>query len=114
MNQHDLSILLVEDDEVDIKNLKRAFKKVNIGNPLFVARDGVEALEMLRANGEDRLQPRPKIVLLDINMPRMNGIECLTEIRKDPALHALSVFIMTTSPGTAPTSRAPDSRNCSW
>jgi CheY-like chemotaxis protein len=91
-----LNILLVEDDEVDIMNVQRAFKKNNIGNPLFIARNGLEALQMLRNESEEQL-PYIHIILLDINMPKMGGIEFLTEIRKDDALKATSVFVMTTS-----------------
>jgi len=90
-----MTILLVEDDEVDIMNVKRAFKKNNISNPLVVAHNGLEALEILRSDAIDA--PRPKIVLLDLNMPRMGGIEFLKEIRQDPELSSLSVFVMTTS-----------------
>lgn len=90
-----LTILLVEDDEVDIMNVKRAFKKNNISNPLLVAHNGIEALEVLRSTDSD--SPKPKIILLDLNMPRMGGIEFLKEIRQDPALSKLSVFVMTTS-----------------
>ena len=90
-----MTILLVEDDEVDIMNVKRAFKKNNISNPLLIAHNGIEALELLRSKTLDG--PKPKIVLLDLNMPRMGGIEFLKEIRSDSELSALSVFIMTTS-----------------
>jgi CheY-like chemotaxis protein len=90
-----MTILLVEDDEVDIMNVKRAFKKNNISNPLVVAHNGLEALEMLRSDAPDA--PKPKIVLLDLNMPKMGGIEFLKEIRQDPELATLSVFVMTTS-----------------
>jgi len=90
-----MTILLVEDDEVDIMNVKRAFKKNNISNPLVVAHNGIEALELLRSKAVDA--PKPKIVLLDLNMPRMGGIEFLKEIRQDQELSALSVFVMTTS-----------------
>jgi len=90
-----MTILLVEDDEVDVMNVKRAFKKNNISNPLVVASNGIEALEVLRSVSPDN--PRPKIVLLDLNMPRMGGIEFLKEIRQDPELSSLSVFVMTTS-----------------
>ncbi|REA62321.1 response regulator [Dyadobacter luteus] len=90
-----LTILLVEDDEVDIMNVKRAFKKNNISNPLLVAHNGIEALEVLRSTDSDA--PKPKIILLDLNMPRMGGIEFLKEMRQDPALSKLSVFVMTTS-----------------
>lgn len=94
-NQLPLSILLVEDDEVDIMNVKRAFKKNNISNPLLVAHNGLEALEILQT--PQPVVPRPKIVLLDLNMPKMGGIEFLKEIRKDAELNSLSVFVMTTS-----------------
>lgn len=89
-----LNILLVEDDEVDVRSVQRAFKKGNITNPVHVAGNGIEALAMLR--GQTLPQNR-RIVLLDINMPKMNGIEFLREVRKDPALAPLSVVVLTTS-----------------
>ena len=92
-----LNILLVEDDEVDIMNVKRAFKKNNITNPLIIANNGIEALEMLRGDESVKVKPTPRIILLDINMPRMGGLEFLHEIRKDPELKSISVFVMTTS-----------------
>jgi CheY-like chemotaxis protein len=92
-----VNILLIEDDEVDIMNVQRAFRKDNIANPLFIARDGMEALAALRGENPAMRIPHPKVILLDINMPRMNGIEFLTEIRRDPELKSLSVFVMTTS-----------------
>ena len=94
MNDKLINILLVEDDEVDIMNVQRAFKKNKINNPLYIARNGVEALEMLRSN---QISPLPRIILMDINMPKMGGIETLQNIRKDPTLKSISVFIMTTS-----------------
>jgi CheY-like chemotaxis protein len=92
-----INILLVEDDEVDIMNVQRAFKKNNIRNPLFVARNGLEALESLLGIHPDLVVPSPRIILLDINMPKMGGIEFLTEIRKNAHLKSISVFMMTTS-----------------
>ena len=89
-----ITILLVEDDEVDVMNIRRAFKKNKIDNPLHLAENGLEALEQLRGGA---IVPKPKVILLDINMPKMNGIEFLREIRKDPELKSLSVFVMTTS-----------------
>lgn len=93
----ELHILLVEDDEVDIMNVRRSMRQLHLCNHLAVANDGVEALAMLR--GTDGYQPlqRPLLVLLDINMPRMNGIEFLQCIRRDPALQDLSVVVLTTS-----------------
>lgn len=89
-----LNILLVEDDEIDVMNVKRAFIRNHIMNPLYVAGNGEEALRMLRS-GEVPLDRR--IVLLDLNMPRMNGIEFLREVRADPTLNATSVVVLTTS-----------------
>ncbi|AMM52023.1 chemotaxis protein CheY [Rufibacter sp. DG15C] len=93
MEEKVVNILLVEDDEVDIMNVQRAFKKNNINNPLHIAHNGIEALEMLRSNAI----PMPPIIILDINMPKMNGIEFLQELRQDPVLNRISVFVMTTS-----------------
>jgi len=91
-------IILVEDDDIDRMVVTRAFAKNNIKNPLHIARDGEEALEMLKGlNGKEKLDPLPKIMLLDINMPRMNGLELLREIRHDEELQTISVFMLTTS-----------------
>ena len=93
-----VSILLIDDDEVDCMNVQRAFKKSNILNPLIIAHNGLEGLDLLRGtNGLNKIEPIPRIILLDINMPKMNGLEFLKEIRSDKELHSLSVFIMTTS-----------------
>ena len=94
-----VNILLVEDDEVDVMNVTRAFQRSSITNPLYVASNGLEALEMLR--GVEGAQPAVpstrRIILLDINMPKMNGIEFLTELRKDPQLAPTPVIVLTTS-----------------
>lgn len=89
-----LNILLVEDDDVDVMNVRRAFKKNNIANPLFLAGNGVEALEQLRGGTIPRDR---RIILLDLNMPQMNGIEFLRELRADPALNLTPVIVLTTS-----------------
>lgn len=92
-----VNILLVEDDEVDMMAVKRAFRELKIANPVTEAKDGIEALEILRGiNGYSPI-PRPLIILLDLNMPRMGGLEFLDELRKDPELHRCVVFVMTTS-----------------
>lgn len=88
-----INILLVEDDEVDVMNVKRAFKKNHITNPLIIKHNGIEALEALR-NDEVSF---PCIVLLDLNMPKMGGIEFLKEVRADDRLKRITVFVMTTS-----------------
>ncbi|HEX2096468.1 MAG TPA: response regulator [Solirubrobacterales bacterium] len=94
MSPPNLNILLVEDDEVDVMNVRRAFEKAHIANPLYVAGNGVEALAMLRG-GE--IPSHRRLVLLDLNMPRMNGIEFLRELRADPELAATPVVVLTTS-----------------
>ena len=94
MSDKMLNILLVEDDELDVINIRRAFKKGNISNPLFVAGNGEEALAMLRGGEIPRSR---RLVLLDLNMPRMNGIEFLRELRADPELSPTPVVVLTTS-----------------
>lgn len=94
MSNSPLNILLVEDDEIDVMNVKRAFDKNHITNPVFVASNGLQALEKLRS-GE--FPQGRRIILLDLNMPKMNGIEFLRELRNDPALAATPVVVLTTS-----------------
>ena len=89
-----VNILLVEDDEVDVMNVRRAFKKNNIMNPLFVAGNGLEALEILR---QGNVPAERRLVLLDLNMPKMGGIEFLRELRADPELRPTPVVVLTTS-----------------
>ena len=92
------NILLVEDDEVDVMNVQRAFKKNNINNPLYIANNGLEALVMLRGNGNPpSVPPEQRIILLDLNMPKMNGIEFLRELRADHKLRLIPVIVLTTS-----------------
>lgn len=94
MSDKVLNILLVEDDAVDVMNIRRAFKKGNITNPLYVAGNGLDALEMLRGGEIPRTR---RLVLLDLNMPRMNGIEFLRALRADPELSPTPVVVLTTS-----------------
>ena len=89
-----LNILLVEDDEVDVMNVHRAFERNHMTSALFVAGNGIEALSMLRSN----LIPKERrLILLDLNMPKMNGIEFLQALRADPELAATPVVVLTTS-----------------
>jgi len=88
-----ISILLVEEDDVDAENVVRAFKKNRISNPLYVACNGEEALALLR----DKNKPRPGIILLDLNMPVMSGIEFLQIAKTDDDLKSIPVIVLTTS-----------------
>jgi len=93
VSERELAILLVDDDSIDVMNVKRAFAKNNLTNPIHEAKNGIEALEILRRGA---LPPR-RLVLLDLNMPRMNGLEFLRALRTDPELRSTSVVVLTTS-----------------
>lgn len=91
-----IGILLVEDNELDVDLTRAAFEAACISNQMHVAQDGVEALEFLRAPAASGAF-RPDVILLDINMPRMNGLEVLDEIKRDPDLMTIPVIMLTTS-----------------
>lgn len=92
------SLLLIDDDEVDVMTVRRAFKKNNITNPLYIAHDGLEALTMLRGDALPKLLTgQRRLILLDLNMPKMGGIEFLRELRADPELKPIPVIVLTTS-----------------
>ncbi len=98
MLDKDAEILLVEDDRVDIMTVQRALKKNAVSNPLHVARTGLEALGMLRGEGDyEKLDPPPVLILLDLNLPKMSGIEFLREVRADPELKSLRIIVLTSS-----------------
>ncbi len=97
MPEQTINVLLVEDDEVDVMNVRRAFKKANIKNPIFTASNGYEALEILRDTSDTKMPAERRLVLLDLNMPKMGGIEFLQELRSDQKLRATPVVVMTTS-----------------
>lgn len=88
------SILLVEDDELDVISFERTLKKLGIEYDLHIAHNGKEALNLLT---DEQNQIDPDVILLDLNMPKMNGVEFLKTLRGDKKLKHLKVFIMTTS-----------------
>ena len=89
-------VLLVEDDSVDAMTIKRAFKDLNVANPLVHTLNGEEALEYLKSEENKK----PCIILLDLNMPRMNGVELLKIIKADDVLKKIPVVVLTTSRDT--------------
>jgi CheY-like chemotaxis protein len=88
-----VNILVIDDDDIDATALRRALTKLKLLNPLYRAKDGLEGLELLRSGAI----AMPYIILLDINMPRMNGLEFLEALRADPELTHAVVFVLTTS-----------------
>ncbi|HWM85826.1 MAG TPA: response regulator [Kofleriaceae bacterium] len=94
MKDRALHILLVEDDDVDVMNVRRALQRNNITNPIHVASNGLEALQVLRSG---QVPADRRLILLDLNMPKMNGIEFLRELRADPQLAHVPVVVLTTS-----------------
>ena len=96
MSAQPMNVLVVDDDEIDVEGIRRLFRKHKKNVRMRVARDGLEALAVLRGDDPPPLE-RPYLILLDINMPRMNGHEFLHRIRNDPEFRAATVYILTTS-----------------
>jgi CheY-like chemotaxis protein len=92
-----IEILLVEDNLADVRLTKEAFKDGKIANNLHVARDGVEAMEFLRRTGKYSGAPLPDLILLDLNLPKKDGREVLSELKLDPMLKYIPVVVLTTS-----------------
>ncbi|MCY4333562.1 MAG: response regulator [Litoreibacter sp.] len=91
------AILLVDDNDLDVEILTRALAKADINNPVIRAVDGIDALQILKDHAANPHLPEPFVVLLDINMPRMNGLEFLSAMRNDPTLASRQVFVFSTS-----------------
>ncbi len=94
---NEIQILLVEDNEGDILLTLEAFKELKVKNRVEVVRDGAEAIEFLKRQGQFSGSEAPHLILLDINMPKMNGIEVLDFIKNDPRLRLIPVVMLTTS-----------------
>jgi len=97
MDPQPINILLVEDNPGDVRLTVEALKEGKVHNHLAVAPDGVHALAFLRREGEYRDAPRPDVILLDLNLPRMDGREVLSEIKADEQLRRIPVVVLTTS-----------------
>jgi CheY-like chemotaxis protein len=99
-NGHAVEILLVEDDPQDLELALRALKKANLGNRIEVARDGAEALEFVFCEGAHaarRIEDVPKVILLDLKLPKVDGLEVLQRIRSDPRTKTIPVVVLTSS-----------------
>lgn len=92
-----VDLLIVDDNDIDAEQILRNFEKLNLRNDCHRAVDGIEALDMLQGSNGKAPLPRPVVILLDLNMPRMNGLEFLAELRADPALATTPVIVVSTS-----------------
>lgn len=92
-----IDILLVEDSEPDARLTQKALKEGKVKNRLWVVEDGVEAMNFLHQQGSYAGQPRPDLILLDLNLPRKDGRQVLQEIKEDPVLRQIPVVVLTTS-----------------
>jgi two-component system, chemotaxis family, response regulator Rcp1 len=101
VNLHLMNILLVEDSAADVRLTQEAMKDAKVLNELHVARDGVQAMDFLRRTGEHAGAPRPDLVILDLNLPRMDGKEVLAAMKGDPELRSIPVAVLTTSSAEA-------------
>jgi len=94
---HQIPVLLVDDSRIDSQNVQRAFAKSTLENPLFITRNGADAVEFLQRKGPFETVPRPGLIILDINMPSMNGIEFLAFVKSHPDYHHIPVVVLTGS-----------------
>ena len=92
-----VDVLLVEDDAGDVLMTREAFEHYKIRNTLHVVTDGEQAIQFVRRKGEFASAPRPGLIMLDLNLPRRDGLEVLAEIKADPELRVIPVVILTTS-----------------
>jgi CheY-like chemotaxis protein len=92
-----LNILLIEDDYLDVESVKRALKKIKLDHNLYVAHNGADGLAMLTGNSSDRARIVPDVIILDINMPKMNGLEFLRIVKSYYSFSNIKIFILTTS-----------------
>jgi chemotaxis family two-component system response regulator Rcp1 len=108
-----IEILLVEDSPADVLLTREAFEQNKILNTLYVAEDGIEAMDFLYKRGTYASAPRPDLILLDLNLPRKNGREVLAEIKADPDLKKIPIVVLTTSGAEEDVLRAYDlNANC--
>jgi chemotaxis family two-component system response regulator Rcp1 len=98
-NPRPIHILMVEDDPADVRLTREALKNKKVLTTMDTVEDGLEAMAYLQKKGDYADKPRPDVILLDLNMPRMDGREVLSELQKDPGLRRIPVIVLTTSEG---------------
>lgn len=102
----EVQFLIVDDDQVSVMSIERAIKKLRLVNPVRNAGDGLEALDILRGtNGKVKIEA-PYVIILDLDMPRMNGIEFLEHVRDDPELKSAVIFVLTASDAPSDVTKA--------
>jgi CheY-like chemotaxis protein len=97
MSPIDVTLVLVEDDDVDAEAVRRALQRAGISNPIVRVRDGIEALDLLRGTAQQEKLVPPYLLLVDIRMPRLDGIGLINALRAEPELSRTVVFVLTTS-----------------
>lgn len=113
-NPEVIKVLVVEDNPNDVAIIKRAMRKSDVKCELYFARDGEEALDFLYGQGEFEDAPRPDLILLDLNLPKINGLEVLTKIKEDDRLKRLPVIVLTISEREEDMAKAYDSGAASY
>ncbi len=96
-NTHPSVILMIDDNPTDVLLIKEAFAFCEANSEIYAAEDGVYALEFLKRQGQNHHAPRPDLILLDLNMPRKNGLEVLAELKADPEFTSIPVIVYTSS-----------------
>ncbi|MCX6096282.1 MAG: response regulator [Candidatus Bipolaricaulota bacterium] len=97
LNPEKMKVLVVEDNPDDVTIIKRAMRKSEVKCELYFARDGEEALDFLHREGEFEDVPRPDLILLDLNLPKINGLEVLAKVKEDERLRRIPVIVLTIS-----------------
>ena len=92
-----MNILIVEDNEPEQEIMKEAFKEARVHHDLHMVKNGIEAIAFLRMEGEFHSAPKPDLIILDLNMPRKNGLEVLSDIKKDPKWEHIPVLVFSNS-----------------
>ncbi len=113
-NPEVIKVLVVEDNPNDVAIIKRAMRKSDVKCELYFARDGEEALDFLYGQGEFEDAPRPDLILIDLNLPKINGLEVLTKIKEDDRLKRLPVIVLTISEREEDMAKAYDSGAASY